>query len=315
MTTLARAATLSLKNILLATDLSPSSEMALQYARAFAREPGTRIYTLHVSAPDDYQLLNPEAFAATFSSKREGLHHGLDALRGLLEGLPCEVPVHGSAVWEVIGDVAARNEIDLLILGTHARTGLPKLLFGSVAEEVFRDVAIPVLTVGCDVKPPGPSHLAIERMLLATDCNPFSSAPDYAAQLCEQFGAELIAIHVAGKDAPPAPLTSRDGVVAPGAVLRRVKETLAAIAPRIMELPRNPAFLVDYGDPAERVLHVAMELNADLVVLGARHPKDVRTAAHSPWGTAARIIAGAACPVLTLRDREIAAAAQQPKAS
>jgi nucleotide-binding universal stress UspA family protein len=302
-------ASISLQNILLATDLSPVSEMALEYARAFAREPGARVHTLHVSAPDDYQLLNPEAFAATFAGKREIPRHSLDALRGLLNGLPREVPVHGKKVWEVIGDVAARNQIGLIILGTHARTGLPKLMFGSVAEEVFRDVAIPVLTVGCDVKPPAPVRLAIERVLLATDCSPFSGAPAYALHLCEQFGAELIVIHVATR--------SEDEASAPGETLRQVKETLAGIAPRIMALPRRPAFLVEHGDPVARVLHAAMELNADLVILGAHHPNDVRSAAHSPWGMAARIIAGAPCPVLTLRDRQTAAgvSARQDKAS
>jgi nucleotide-binding universal stress UspA family protein len=313
MTPLAQPTSISIKNILFATDLSPSSETALQYARAFAREPGVRVHTLHVSGPDDYQLLNPEAFAATFRGKRVDARHSLDALKGLLDGLPCEVPVRGGAVWEVIGDVAARNEIDLLILGTHARTGLPKLLFGSVAEEVFRDVAAPVLIVGSDVKQPGPARMAIERVLLATDCNPLSNAPAYAAQVCRQFGAELMVLHVAGEDATPA---AQEQLSPSIPVWRRVKETLSEIAPCITELARHPVFLVEYGDPAARVLHAAMELNADLLVLGARHPHDVRTASHSPWGTAAKIIAGAPCPVLTLRNRETAAVTKRhPKAS
>src|SRR5215469_12205771 len=112
MTTQAQPTSISLKNILFATDLSLSSETALQYARAFAREHGVHVHTLHVSGPDDYQLLNPEAFAATCRGKRVDARHSLDALKGLLDGLPCEVPVRGTAVWEVIGDVAARNEID-----------------------------------------------------------------------------------------------------------------------------------------------------------------------------------------------------------
>src|SRR5215472_12127514 len=132
MPTLEPIVSVSLKNILLATDLSPASERALQFAQAFAREHAA-VHTLHVNGSDNYQLLCPEAFAATFNTARDS-RSGNKVLGGLLHGLPCEVPVHGTRTWEVIADVTARNEIDLLILGTHGRKGLQKLLFGSVAE-------------------------------------------------------------------------------------------------------------------------------------------------------------------------------------
>src|SRR5215471_21184552 len=158
MKTLEPTVSVSFKNILLATDLSPASERALQFAQAFAREHAA-VHTLHVSGADNYQLLCPEAFATTFNAAGND-RSSTKILSGLLEGLPCEVPVHGSHVWEVIADVAARNEIDLLILGTHGRKGMQKLLFGSVAEEVFRAVNCPVLTVGSDVAKPDPDPMA-----------------------------------------------------------------------------------------------------------------------------------------------------------
>jgi len=51
-------------------------------------------------------------------------------------------------VWEVISDVVKRNEIDLLVLASHGRHGIPRLVLGSIAEDVFRIVSCPVLTVG-----------------------------------------------------------------------------------------------------------------------------------------------------------------------
>jgi nucleotide-binding universal stress UspA family protein len=286
----------SLKNVLLATDLSPSSAMALRYAQALGREHGTQVHTLHVSGPDDYQLLCPEAFATTFNGTQGAPQCDSEVLSGLLQGLPCEVPRRGSKVWEVIADVVARNEIDLLILGTHGRKGLQKLLFGSVAEEVFRNVSCPVLTVGSDVANPVPGCLKIGTVLLATDFNPHSAAPAYAHSLCEQFSAELNVLHVAGKDEPSS-----------GMPWRQVRDQITSIAPRVMDLGRKPVFLVEYGEPATKILLVAEELEADLIVLGAHHPRDLRTASHLPWATAARVISRAKCPVLTVRDQDTAA--------
>jgi nucleotide-binding universal stress UspA family protein len=239
--------------------------------------------------------LCPEAFATTFNGTNGAPRCDSEVLRGLLEGLPCEVPRRGSKVWEVIADVVARNEIDLLILGTHGRKGLQKLLFGSVAEEVFRNVRCPVLTVGSEVASPGPGRLEIGALLLATDFNPHSAAPAYAHSLCEQLNAELNVLHVAGKEEPSG-----------GMPWRHVRDQITRVAPSVMDLARKPVFLVEYGEPATKILLVAEELEADLIVLGAHHPRDLRAASHLPWATAARVISRAKCPVLTVQDRDTA---------
>jgi nucleotide-binding universal stress UspA family protein len=296
MTSVEQPTLISLKNMLLATDLSPSSAMALRYAQALGRQHGAQVHTLHVSGPDNYQMLCPEAFATTFNGTHDASQCDSEVLKGLLEGLPSEVPRQGSKVWEVIADVVERNETDLLILGTHGRKGLQKLLFGSVAEEVLRNVSCPVLTVGSDVGDPGPSRLGIEVVLLATDFNPHSTAPAYAHSLCEQFSAELNVLHVAGND-------ELSGSEMPW---RKVRDQVTGVAPRVMDLSRRPVFLVEYGEPATKILLVAEELEADLIVLGAHRPRDVRAASHLPWATAARVISRARCPVLTVRDQNTA---------
>jgi nucleotide-binding universal stress UspA family protein len=284
-----------LKNILLATDLSVSSRMALQYARALAHEHGANVHALHVGGPDEYQLLCPEAFSNTFDELPNS-ENGLEVLRGLLAGLPHEVPLHGSKVWEVIADVAERNEIDLVVLGTHGRKGLGKLLFGSVAEEVFRNVSCPILTVAADVEPPSLNNmgcLEMKRVVLASDLNPHSQAPAIACALCERFDAELNALHVAAIDDPPGE----------GTPWRQVKQAIIAAAPEILDLTCKPFFLVEYGEPAEKIRLVAEELEAGMIVLGAHHPENTSAPSHVPWAIAARVIAGARRPVLTVRDR------------
>lgn len=293
MKTLETSALISLKNILLATDLSASSQKALQYARALAHEHGANVHTLHVSGPDNYQLLCPEAFTTTFDQLPANCDD-VAVLQGLLSGLPHEVPLHGRKVWEVIADVSGRNEIDLLILGTHGRKGLDKVLFGSVAEEVFRNVSCPVFTVGADADPPtldNMGRLVMQKILLATDFNPLSQAPSYACVVAERFRAELYALHVAA------------GVVE-GMPWRQVKDHIASVAPEVGDLTRKASFLVEYGEPGTKIPLVADEIRAGLIVLGARHPRDAKASSHIPWATVARVISCARCPVLTVRDAD-----------
>src|SRR5215467_8017193 len=196
MNTLEPVVALSLKNILLATDFSLGSETAVKYAQALARRHGSRVHAIHVNSPDSYNLLDPDAFAITFDGPQANSKNIPDVLHGLLTGLPSQTPMRQGQVWEVISDVVSRNEIDLLVLASHGRHGIPRLVLGSVAEEVFRNVSCPVLTVGPDVKPCN-REMKIKKVLLATHFEAGSTAPLHAALLCNEFGAELTVLHVA----------------------------------------------------------------------------------------------------------------------
>jgi nucleotide-binding universal stress UspA family protein len=292
MRTLEIPISLSFKNILLATDFSPGSEMALKYAQAIAQRHASRVHTIHVSAPNSYELLEPDAFAITFNGARANLKNSADVLHGLLQGLPSQTPLRQGAVWEVISDVVRRNEIDLLVLASHGRHGIPRLVLGSVAEDVFRNVSCPVLTVGPDVKPGNGPGLNIKRVLLATHFEKNSAAPLYAALLCNEFRAELTAVHVAEERNNPADAGSD----------RDLKHRLLSAVPTEACLWRKPECELRYGSPSAKILEVARELRSDLIVLGARHPEPAKINSHLPWATAARVVAEAQCPVLTVRQ-------------
>jgi nucleotide-binding universal stress UspA family protein len=62
--------------------------------------------------------------------------------------------------------------------------------------------------------------------------------------------------------------------------------------------------MLKYGLPSARILESARQLRSDLIVLGARHPEPAKINSHLPWATAARVIAEAECPVLTVREKE-----------
>jgi nucleotide-binding universal stress UspA family protein len=137
---------LPLRVILHPTDFSERSRAALQLACALARDHGARLLLLHVAElpaaayGEAVLVLDRVAYA--------------DELQGKLEQVAVAAPpgrverrvVVGDAVTEIVG-VARETPCDLIVMGTHGRTGLRRALLGSVAEQVMRRAPCPVLTV------------------------------------------------------------------------------------------------------------------------------------------------------------------------
>src|SRR5947209_13656986 len=293
MQALETALSISLKNILLATDFSSGSDVALKHALAVSARHSAQVHAIHVAAPDCYQLLDPEAFALTFQGWAGKSRNQPEILRGLMEGLPSAVPLRPGPVWQVISEIVKRNQIDLLVLASHGRHGIPRMVLGSVAEDVFRNVSCPVLTVGPDVKACSGSEFQIKNVLLATHFDANSMAPAYARWLANEFHAGLTVLHVTDERQEISPASSID-----------LANRLRSVAPEDGNLWCEPAFILAYGQPAARILEAAQGFHPDIIVLGARHPEPARINSHLPWDTAARVIAEATCPVLTVRQEE-----------
>jgi nucleotide-binding universal stress UspA family protein len=134
-----------LTNILVATDFGPVSDAAVTYGRALARQFGARLHLLHAAEND---FLRPSA--------NDWHVRKLVLARWLDEQLTEEDRTEraGRAIVETSDDPAATiidyaraAAIDLIVMGTHGRTGMSHLLDGSVAERVVRTAPCPVLTV------------------------------------------------------------------------------------------------------------------------------------------------------------------------
>jgi len=286
------ALSLSLKNILLATDFSACSEMAVKYALALAQRHSSQVHTIHVEGPDSYQLLGPEAFAIAFRGLNADTTDVAGLLNGLLAGLPHQAPLKQGEIWRVINDVIVRNEIDLLVLATHGRTGLSRIFSGSVAEDIFRNVPCAVLTLGPGVKDFKGANFAMQKIMVATDFDPHSAAPMYAVWLANDFKAALTVVnvsHVRSEDPNPVELAKR----------------FKSLIPENLELWSKPNIATEFGNPADGILAIADGLQPDLIVLGARHPEPAQLTSHILWDTAGRVVSEAKCPVLTVRERDL----------
>lgn len=134
-----------IRTILHATDFSESAEAAFSLATMLAREHGARVIVLHVCPPP---ICHGETIARRQDPSYEAdLWEMLDQYHAPDPQTPIErLLVEGNPAEQIVR-VAHEEGCDLLVLGTHGRTGLSRLMLGSIAEEVLRKASCPVLTV------------------------------------------------------------------------------------------------------------------------------------------------------------------------
>jgi nucleotide-binding universal stress UspA family protein len=134
------------KRILCPLDFSENSQAALGYASSLAREASAKLYLLHV---DDSQVPYDAGFAAYVAppDNTQVLQEQLSAIVPTLEGVEYEHHLLLGHPADAIVDFAKQHDIDLIVMGTHGRTGVARLVMGSIAEAVVRRAACPVLTV------------------------------------------------------------------------------------------------------------------------------------------------------------------------
>ena len=142
------------KNILVATDFSEPSDAALTYGRSFARSYGATLHVVHVV--DDLAMRTTELSAGLASAGHVQRQMEEDARLKLASLLTEEdhrdlhvraEVVTSAAPAQTILAYANTGKIDLIVIGTHGRTGLSRLFMGSVAQHVVRLAPCPVLTV------------------------------------------------------------------------------------------------------------------------------------------------------------------------
>jgi nucleotide-binding universal stress UspA family protein len=146
-----------LRKILLPTDFSGCANYALPYAAAIARATGARVVCLHVVEPvvpaiGYTGLADPMPVADISEQLEDSAERELPRLTDCeeLNGLEVEEAiVHGDAAAEIVR-VAGERDVDLIVISSHGRTGLGRMIFGSTAEAVVRHAGCPVLVV----KPP-----------------------------------------------------------------------------------------------------------------------------------------------------------------
>lgn len=139
----------AIQTILCAVDFSEPSEAAAAYAAGLARQTGASLHLLHafqipmLALPDGAVLPSPE-WTVSASTK---LQEGLDQIAEGLEGVEARTHLVEGQPHTEVERFATEHDVDLVVLGTHGRTGLAHLFLGSVAERIVRTSSVPVITV------------------------------------------------------------------------------------------------------------------------------------------------------------------------
>ncbi|HEY2893576.1 MAG TPA: universal stress protein [Pirellulales bacterium] len=134
------------KRILFATDFSPASDAALRYATALARDSGALLLIAHVEeVPTPY--LGGEMYFTQPEYPNPEIKKMLDAVVPPDKSVRFEHRLVMGIAADDIARLADEEKADLIVIGTHGRTGLSRVLMGSVAESVMRMATCPVLTI------------------------------------------------------------------------------------------------------------------------------------------------------------------------
>jgi len=287
-----------LENILFLTDFSEASVSALPFATMIARSYGSKLTTLHVLLPPVAAYLAADMSLSLLDNEEDVARAEMEKVDAQLAGLPSETLIErGVGVWPVLSTTLTEREFDLIVMGTHGRTGLKKAVLGSAAEEVFRQTDVPVLTIGPAVRSGAHNGGRFRCVLFATDFNTVSGvAAPYAVSLAQENQARLVLLHVL-----PTPKTGKQ--IRPGGLsVAEALHGLEELVPTDAELRCRPEPKVEHGEPADQILAQAEWCDADLIVLGVRGVDTLPGfATRVERGIAYDVVAHAPCPVLTVR--------------
>jgi nucleotide-binding universal stress UspA family protein len=306
---------IEIRNILCPIDFSDYSRRALDHAVAIARWYGSTITVLHVfsAAPVAAYRPGPPGFEAFVMTRVDRDLLLVEMKRFIEQESTPEVAIEtsireGSPASEIL-KLAAEVKADLLVTGTHGRSGFERLLLGSIVEKVLRKASCPVLTVSPRLPDAVPaSPVLFKRILCPVDFSDCSrQALNYAMSLAQEADAHLTVMHVMGyelDDMPDLYHTMMTDERRSLADYRRRREEearreLNEIVPDTVAESCTVETLMVPGKSGREILRIASERQSDLIVIGVqgRGAADLMIFG----STANQVVRAATCPVLTLR--------------
>lgn len=299
--------------ILCPTDLSPASVPALKYGGAFATWYDAPLTLLHVVPTFDAIQVPPstlgEAVQVVYPSTRDEIVAALrdqTAAAGIDAVRPDLLAEAGDPVATIVNQALALGA-DLIIAGTHGRSGISRLLHGSVAEDLLREAPCPVLTVPPPVTTAPLDEVRFGRILCAVDFSPASlQALGFALDLARQADGVVTVMHALEWLADDEPRTTAHFNVAEYRAhllddARQRLEALVAGEPRTWCTIETLAVA---GRGYREILRAATDRQSDLIVMGAQGRGGIGLAM---LGSATQqVVRAATCPVLTVRAATVA---------
>ncbi|MDE3105958.1 MAG: universal stress protein [Acidobacteriota bacterium] len=280
------------RQILACTDFSPVSVLAVEEAARLSLERNARLTLLHVF---EYGVASArdEGAAGVAEKLRNNECHRLTELLKRLRttGVQVNAVMTDGDAGDAILKAIVEHQADVAVLGTHGFSGVERMIFGSVAEQVFRRASCPVLTVGPRTDQ-GLSAAVGGPVVFATDFQrPMMEAVRYAASYAQASSAALHCLHVL-----PLPMEHSERAAA---VPQIMTEALHHLLDADAERQTRPVCSIAYGSEiSQTIVDYAEEHGARLIVLGVRRRLPISH--HLPARVTYQTIVTASCPVLTI---------------
>jgi len=295
-----------LRTILYATDLSDYSGRALEHAALLTRQHQASLHMMHVfDLSDEPHILHwqkPQCMEPVESKVRELTDEAMDRLftrAGALDLKIVRELRRGRSVAEQIMSCAEQADANLIVMGTHGRRGLRRILLGSVATEVLRLSTCHVLTVRH--QPNAAPAEATSKILVPLDLSrPSAQAVTFGKYLATSYGAEMQLLHVIGDTSHPYfNGTSAD----PNKQISSVKSRALASIHRLAAEAEGPdvryTVHVMEGRVGHEIARFSEEHSSDLLVLATHEHSAVMK---PPTGGATEtIVRTVSCPVFTFK--------------
>lgn len=289
---------LPFRSILHLSDFSTCSEHGLQCAIAVARAHQAKLFVLHVVVPDTLTYMSADPPAVSLDLQEQWARSQMQQLEKHLDGIPHETfVVRDDSVWPSVAAKIVELRSDLVVMGTHGRTGLGKLFVGSVAETILRMSPVPVMSIREEVS--ATVEGKFQRILLATNLRQASTEPArYAVALACRDRSHLFLLHTCRTNSRSR--TNESSKLSVAEVLHQLHDLAMTLGNGNTEKRSQP--IVEFGDSKTKILEVANRTEADLIVIGVGETRTVLVASHLEMGTTHAVVANAGCPVLTVPE-------------
>lgn len=284
---------IELKSILCPVDFFPASEHALRYSMALAENYESRLTILHVVSPvmpSSYEFtVDTGDLVAAFKE------HALEKVAEMKSEagrrqISVKTFVRVGDVEETLRNAVVETKADLVVMGTHGRHGFERWFLGSVTERFLRRSMVPVLSMS-EAAAESPVPPNVGRVLVTTDFTEGTAdAMNFAFAIAQEAPAHVTLLHVV--EQPPERARSSEEIAG---ILREHLDSM--VPPQVRDWCTVEAE-VRIGTPYQRILAMAEEDNADLIVMNI-HGKGLFDRAVM-GSTAERVIRGAPCPVLAI---------------
>ena len=296
----------NVNRILCAVDFSDFSLDALRHGVVLARWYGAELRLFHVYEPAPTLLAVKDLPANMPLSQPINVDELAEELRRFCapvlasSGQTVDVVLKEGKAAREIASEAERWPADLLILGTHGRSGFERLFLGSVTEKVLRSTRVPVLTIPPPVRLPGSP--AYKTILCPLDFSTASiRALDYALSLAKEADARVILVH-AIEDVLGDAASERLGHLSLSEYYAHLEADavarLRAHVPDEVRVWARPVERVVRGRAHQEILKIVAEERVELVVMGVHGRSALDRLVFG--STTHRVIREAECPVLTL---------------